>query len=208
MDVTIAAVREVGPDAIAIDFETPSGFDARPGQFVRVMVDVDGEEAIRSYTVSSPTVDDTFEITVGIDPQGTVAPRLATLERGDTVELAGPYGNTYYEGEDRVVVVAGGPGVGPAVGIAERALADGHEAAVVYRDTAPVHQRRLDALADAGAIVHVLGDDDALAPAVADATADGGQVFVYGFADFLSDATDAIVEAGGDPDEAKVENFG
>jgi len=34
--VTVAAVRDVGPDAIAIDFESPAGFVAQPGQFVKL----------------------------------------------------------------------------------------------------------------------------------------------------------------------------
>jgi len=33
-------------------------------------------------------------------------------------------------------------------------------------------------------------------------------VFVYGFDDFVTAATDAIEAAGGDADAAKVENFG
>ena len=37
---------------------------------------------------------------------------------------------------------------------------------------------------------------------------DGEQTFIYGFADFLSDAEVAIEAAGGDPEAAKAENFG
>jgi 3-phenylpropionate/trans-cinnamate dioxygenase ferredoxin reductase subunit len=209
MEVPIAEIREVGSAAIAITFETPTGFDALPGQFVRVIVNVGGEVESRSYTISSPFVDDTFEITVDIDPQqGTVAPRLADFEQGDTVEMTGPYGNIHYENEDRAVVLAGGPGVGPAVGIAERAFADGNDAAVVYRDDTPIHEDRLTTLADGGAVVRILGRGDKLVDAVVDATAGNGQVFVYGFADFVADAVKALSKAGIDPDDAKVENFG
>ncbi|MDG5775742.1 FAD-dependent oxidoreductase [Haloarculaceae archaeon H-GB2-1] len=206
--VTIAAVSDVGPDAIALEFETPDGFEARPGQFVKLTLSVDGEDESRFYTLSSPDVDGSFEITVAIDPEGEVGPHLLDLEAGDDVRLSGPFGNAYYEDEDRVVVIAGGPGVGPAIGIAERALADGNEAAVVYRDAAPLHEDRLDAIEANGAFVRVLDADADLTPAVTDALEDGEQVFVYGFADFLSDATDAIAAAGGEPDAAKVENFG
>jgi 3-phenylpropionate/trans-cinnamate dioxygenase ferredoxin reductase subunit len=209
-DVPVAAVREVGPDAVAIEFETPADFAAAPGQFVKLTLDVDGEPESRFYTLSSPDVEGTFEVTVAIDPEGEVGPHLRDLSAGDTVRVSGPFGNAYYEGERRVVVLAGGPGVGPAVGIAERGLADGNEAAVVYYDDAPIHEDRLDALTDDGAFVEVLdtGDEDAFTDAVADAIGAGGQVFVYGFADFLSLATDAISAAGGEPDRAKVENFG
>ncbi len=210
-NTTVAAVREVGPDAVAIDLETPAGFDARPGQFVKVSLD---DEDARFYTISSPDVADTFEITVGIDPEGTLAPRLADLAAGDAVTVAGPFGRDHYEDEPRVVVLAGGPGVGPAVGIAERTLDDGGTAAVVYRDDEPIHRDRLDALADRGATVRLLAGDESLLDAVAGAleTADEDdpdpQVFVYGFEEFVEAAIDAVAAAGGDPEAAKVENFG
>lgn len=206
----VAAVRRVGPDAIALDLETPDGFDARPGQFVKLSLDVAGETHSRFYTLSSPRVGETFEVTVGIDPEGEVGPRLEALEPGDTITVAGPFGNAYYEDESRTLVLAGGPGVGPAVGIAERTIEDGGEAAVVYRDDDPIHRDRLDALDDAGASVIVLGADEDLTRAVERTLVGDGneQVFVYGFAAFLDAATDAIGAAGGDPDRAKVENFG
>jgi len=206
--LTVAAVEDVGPDTIAVDFESPPDFQARPGQFVKLIMEVDGETEPRFYTISSPDVAGTFEVTVGIDPEGEVTPQLRSLSAGDEVAVSGPFGNASYEGESRVLVLAGGPGVGPAVGIAERALADGNGAAVVYRDDAPVHEQRLAALANDGASVAVLGPADPLADAVADALTDDTQVFVYGFADFLDDATAAIEAAGGDPEAAKVENFG
>ncbi|PSQ07100.1 oxidoreductase [Halobacteriales archaeon QS_5_70_15] len=177
-DARIAAVREVGADDIAVDIETPDGFDARPGQFVKLT----GEGESRFYTISSPDVEGAFEVTIEVDPEGTLGPWLAGREPGDTVGVTGPFGNSYYENEPRVVVLAGGPGVGPAVGIGERALADGGTAAVVYLDDSPVHEA-------------VTGED-------------GEQVFVYGFADFLDLATTAIDAAGGDSESAKVENFG
>ncbi len=204
----VVAVRDVGPDTVAIDFETPDAFDAQPGQFVKLTLAVDGEDISRFYTISSPTVDEAFEITVGIDPDGELAPQLGALEAGDGVRIAGPFGSDYYEGESRAVVLAGGPGVGPAVGIAERALDDGNEAAVVYQDDAPVHEDRLDALAEAGALVSVIDSEESLTEPVADAIEDGGQVFIYGFADFLDAATEALEAAGVNTDDAKVENFG
>ena len=125
MDATVAvtAVRDVGPRTIAIEFEAPDGLDAEPGQFLKLVGSVDGEEYSRFYTLSSPGVDDTFEITVGIDPEeaGPFSDFLLDLAAGDTVDISGPFGRSFYEGESRVVVLAGGPGVGPAVGIGEAA---------------------------------------------------------------------------------------
>jgi cytochrome-b5 reductase len=212
IETTVAAVREVGPDAVAIDLETPARFEAEPGQFVKLSTEIDGETEGRFYTVSSPDTDETFEFTISYDPDegGAFSEYLLNIEAGDTVTITGPFGGDYYEGEARVVVLAGGPGVGPAVAIAERALADGHEAAIVYRDDHPLHEDRLATIATTGADVFILNESEPLTDAVADVltTDEGEQVFIYGFADFLADANDAIDAAGGDPDEAKAENFG
>ena len=208
--LSVAAVSSVGQDAIAIAFESPADFAAHPGQFVKLVAEVDGERESRFYTISSSDVEDTFEVTVEIDPDGSLGPILADLEAGDTVTVSGPYGNAYYEDEARAVVLAGGPGVGPAVGIARRALADGNDAAIVYRDDDPIHEDALDELAADGVTVHVLDAGDDMTAAATDVLTheEGEQVFVYGFADFLDAATTAIDAAGGDPDGAKVENFG
>ncbi|EJN60533.1 FAD-dependent oxidoreductase [Halogranum rubrum] len=208
--VTVTAAESVGSDTIAIEFDAPDGFAAEPGQFVKLSATIDGEGYARFYTLSSPTVEDTFEVTVGIDDEeaGPFSKFLADLGGGDEVEMSGPYGSDHYEGESRVVVLAGGPGVGPAVAIAERALDDGNEAAVVYKDDDPAHEERLSALEDDGATVVVTDGD--ITDAVADAVtgAEGEQVFVYGFAAFVDEAVEAIEDADGDVDGAKIENFG
>jgi ferredoxin-NADP reductase len=211
-ELRVVAVRECGPDTVAIEFETPPELDAQPGQFVKLTAEVGGDSVSRFYTISSPDVEGTFEITVGYDPDegGPFSEYLLALAADDRVRMAGPFGSDFYENEARAVVLAGGPGIGPAVGIAERALAEGNEAAVVYRDDAPVHEERLAALATAGAAVYVLGADEPLADAVAAVVTGepGEQLFVYGFETFLDAATDAMAAVGAAPDDAKVENFG
>ncbi|WP_257299035.1 FAD-dependent oxidoreductase [Haloarchaeobius sp. FL176] len=207
--VRVAAVETVGPGTVAIDVETPEGFEALPGQFVLVQATVDGEELSRYYTLSSPDVDGTFELTVGVDPDGDISPWLADLDAGAELTIEGPFGNIKYDDEGDVVVVAGGPGIGPAVAIAERAVDRGHGAVVLYQDDGPAHTDRLDPLEAAGATVHVFDDgaDADLGDAVGE-YGDDGEVYVFGFADFCELATDALEAAGLDADEANVESFG
>ncbi|MFC4988689.1 ferredoxin--NADP reductase [Saliphagus infecundisoli] len=210
--VTVADVREVGPDTVALELETPAGFDAAPGQFVLLRAEVDGEEIARHYTLSSPRVGERFEITVGIDPDGDLSPWLASLSGGETVHVEGPFGEITYEGGEDVVAVAGGPGIGPAVAIAEAAREAGREAAVVYQyDGDPAHGDRLETLAESGASVALLegseGGDEELADRVADHVEDG-RFYVFGFEAFVRGVADAIEAAGGDPDDAAIENFG
>jgi ferredoxin-NADP reductase len=209
---TVSSVETVGRDTYALRFDAPDGFAAEPGQFVKLGTEIDGESVARFYTLSSPTVGDSFEVTVGIDPDegGEFSAFLADAEAGTEMTLSGPFGDQHYDGEPRAVVIAGGPGVGPAVAIAERPLDDGAEAAVVYRDDDVSHADRLDRLEERGAAIRLLDADEPLDDAVAEALtgSEGETVFVYGFADLVADAEAAIEAAGGDADAAKVENFG
>lgn len=203
-EVTVRAIREVGPDTIAVDLETPDGFDPQPGQFVKLTAFVDGEHVSRFYTLSSPLASDTFELTVGIDDEGTLAPWLRDAA-GEDVAIEGPYGRAFYDGEARVLVLAGGPGIGAAIGIGEAAEADGNDVAIVYRGTAPAHRDRLDGLAVAGVPVELVED---LVDPVDTHLDEETTVFVYGFQSFVTDALAAVEAAGGAPEDAKVENFG
>ncbi|PGF17529.1 oxidoreductase [Natrinema sp. CBA1119] len=207
--VTVESVTEVGPDTVALELETPDGFDALPGQFVLLRASPDDEVLSRHYTLSSPDVGATFELTVGIDPDGDLSPWLADLEAGETVNVEGPFGRITYDGEDDVVAVAGGPGIGPAVAIAEAAHNAGRDAVVIYQADEPAHTDRLEALESAGATIRYVDedDDDTLADAIATHREDG-QLYAFGFEDFVTFVAEAIDDAGGDPDEALIENFG
>ena len=206
-EVAVRSVTDVGPDSVAIAFETPPDFDASPGQFVEISVRIDDDLVQRFFTLSSPAVGDTFEVTVGVDPEGTLTPWLADREAGDIVGVSGPYGDVYYEGERRLVILAAGPGIGPAVGIGERAVENGASVGIIHPADNTVHVDRLRTLADKD--VSILAADDGLdGPTATVMNEIGGTIFVYGFAPFVQDAIGAIEAAGYDPDEAKVESFG
>ena len=207
VSVPVRSVEPAGPDAVAITFESPDDFDGVPGQFVRLSATIDGEVVQRFYTLSSPDVDETFEVTVAIDPDGSLAPWLANREAGDTVTVSGPYGDHYYENEPSVVVIASGPGIGPAVAIGERASEADASVAIVYPGAQSIHRARLSALDDGGAALFPFDEDlDAAIESALDTV--GGTVFVYGFEGFVSDAAAGLEAAGSDPDAAKIESFG
>lgn len=205
--VPVVSVEPAGGDAVAITFETPPAFDGEPGQFVRLGAEIDDEIVQRFYTLSSPDVDETFEVTVSVDPEGSLGPWLADRDPGDTVTVSGPYGDHYYESEPQVIVVAAGPGIGPAVGIGERAIRDGGEVAVVYPADQEIHADRLESLSRDGA--RLVPFDDDLPSAIVEALdAVPGTPFVYGFEGFISEAARGLREAGVDTDDAKIESFG
>ncbi|WP_435067176.1 ferredoxin--NADP reductase [Haloplanus sp. C73] len=201
---TVAAIEEVGTRTVALELETPEGFDADPGQFLLVRATVDGVEETGYYTLSSPDTEGTLEITVEYVPEGTLAPWLAERTPGDTLEIEGPFGDVQYTGDGDAVVVAEGPGIGPAVGIAERARRADHDATIVFWGEEPPHRDRLDALEADGATVLLVESLDEAADTLADAG--DATVYVFGFESFVRDAK-TVAEAVG-VDDLQAESFG
>lgn len=206
VSVPVRSVETVGDDVVAITFEAPPDFDGEPGQFVRLSASVDGDVVQRFYTLSSPDSRETFEVTVAIDPDGSLGPWLAGREPGDSIAVSGPYGDHYYEGEESVVVIAAGPGIGPAIAIGERTIREGGSVALVYPAELKVHGDRLAALAEDG--VDLVTFDEDLDEAVSRAVPVDGAAFVYGFESFVSEAVRALENAGFDASDVKIESFG
>jgi len=202
--VTVAAVEEVGTRTVALELETPEDFDAEPGQFLLVRATVDGVEETGYYTLSSPDTAETMEVTVEYVPEGTLAPWLAERDPGDEIEIEGPFGDVRYTGDGDAIVLAEGPGIGPAVGIAERARREGHDATVVFWGEQPPHRDRLDALEADGATVLLVGSLDEAADTLADAG--DATVYVFGFESFVRDAK-TVADAVG-VDDLRAESFG
>ena len=204
-ETTISRTESVGAETIAVELAAPRGFDGEPGQFVQVSAPLDDEQS-SYYTLSSPEVNGTFEITVAVDDDSSVGSWLAKQATGDTVQVDGPYGEIAYTGGKDVLVLAGGPGIGPGVAIGERALPD-QDVTVVYKDNSYVHRDRLDALAADGVTVEYLQPEEQIAPGLLRPYLDRS-VFVFGFNSFVDDASEAIEKAGGDVGIANIESFG
>lgn len=213
MDGTVCElrqVRDVGPNTVALEVSTPAAFAGRPGQFVQVAREIDGEAVVRHYSISSPVVADTFELTVTVDPDGTLSPLLADASEGETLLINGPFGRVFYEDETDVTAVAAGPGIGPALGVAERAIRDGGSGTLVYAtEDGLVHERRLTALSKAGGPVYVVSTAaDERLRAILNRQPATSQLFVYGFEPFVTRVTAALKAVGVSHTEAKIENFG
>lgn len=210
--VRIETIRWVGEHTIAIELATPEDIDPRPGQFFLVRATIDGEAFARHYTMSSPDASETFELTIGVDEEGVLSPWLATLEPGDRLRLSGPFGRIYYDDEQVSAVLGGGPGVGAGLGVAERAVADGHQSALIAHvgDGDIPHVDRLGALAAAGVPTMVCRDEASLQSAVSavQTTLGDPQWFVFGFKPFVELARAAIEAACGTIESAKIESYG
>src|SRR5690349_24710922 len=65
----------------------PLGFEA--GQFVRIGLDIAGERVARAFSFVNPPQDPVLEFYGVVVPEGPLSPRLARLDAGDTLYVAG-----------------------------------------------------------------------------------------------------------------------
>nr|WP_188861735.1 hybrid-cluster NAD(P)-dependent oxidoreductase [Marinobacterium nitratireducens] len=97
--------------------EQPVMFFFKPGQFVTLELEIDGEQIFRSYTISSsPSVPYSFSITVKRAPGGLVSNWLHdNMVEGTELAVHGPVGqfNCIDYPADKVLMLSGGVGITP-----------------------------------------------------------------------------------------------
>lgn len=102
--------------------EQPVLFFFKPGQFVTLELEIDGEPVMRSYTISSsPSVPYSFSITIKRVPGGRVSNWLHdNLEEGHVLPVHGPVGqfNAIDFPADKVLLLSGGVGITPVMSMA------------------------------------------------------------------------------------------
>lgn len=100
----------------------PHLFHFKPGQFVGLQLEIDGERHIRSYTIaSSPTRPHLIDLTIKLDNSGMVSPWLHShVIPGVELELRGPAGrfNCFDIESDKVLLISAGSGVTPMMSMA------------------------------------------------------------------------------------------
>lgn len=97
--------------------EQPVLFFFKPGQFVTLELEIEGQPVMRSYTISSsPSVPYSFSITVKRVPSGQVSNWLHdNLQQGDELAVHGPVGqfNCIDYNSDKALFLSGGVGITP-----------------------------------------------------------------------------------------------
>ena len=128
MRLRVKEICQATPTAKTIRFERTDGPlpPFRAGQYVNVLVDVDGVLTSRPYSIASPPGSSYLELTVRDKPGGFVAPYLLNeLKVGDELKTTGPSGSFYHEplidGDD-LVFLAGGSGITPFMSIIRDAI--------------------------------------------------------------------------------------
>jgi 3-ketosteroid 9alpha-monooxygenase subunit B len=110
---------------IAIPPELSEEFDYRAGQFCTFRASIDGDEVVRSYSMSSsPDVADPFAVTVKRVPGGRMSNwMIDTLGPGDAIDVLRPAGLFVLRDLDEpIVAFAGGSGITPVFSIVKTAL--------------------------------------------------------------------------------------
>lgn len=146
-------------EAVSIALDVPDelreSFAYRAGQFVTFRLQIDGEQHLRSYSMSSsPEVDEEFRVTVKRVPEGVVSTWLTrSLAAGDVLHSTCPAGVfTLGTGSGDIVCFAAGSGITPIFSLIKTALATTHRRVrLLYanRDaSATIFRAELDTLAE------------------------------------------------------------
>jgi 3-ketosteroid 9alpha-monooxygenase subunit B len=111
---------------LGVPDEIADGFAYEAGQFLTFRVDIDGEQRLRSYSMSSsPAVGDDLQVTVKRVPGGVVSNWMNdTLAVGDEFHATYPAGAFVLgQAQGDLVAFAGGSGITPVFSILKTALA-------------------------------------------------------------------------------------
>jgi ferredoxin-NADP reductase len=134
----VEAVRRETADCVTLVLRPGRGWTAhRPGQYVRVGVDVDGVRLWRSYSVTSAAhrTDGRISIAVNAVPDGVVSNHLVrNARRGLVLHLDQPTGDFTLPAAypQKALFVTAGSGITPVMGILRSHLAELTDVVVVH----------------------------------------------------------------------------
>jgi len=127
--LTVKELQWHGKNAATIVFEAPEeNFDYKPGQYLTIITEVDGQEERRSYSLnSSPFLDKNPAVTIKREEGGKVSGYLIdNLKPGDEVKILKPMGKftTDFDPKNKrhLVLIGGGSGITPLYSILTSAL--------------------------------------------------------------------------------------
>lgn len=124
----------------------------KPGQYIGISVNIDGEEARRQYSLSAAANGANYRISVKREAGGLVSNFLHDrVNAGDTLQLVPPSGEFVLEDSDKpLVLISGGVGITPTLAMLTTALSTGRAIHFIHAARhAGVHAFRdqVDALA-------------------------------------------------------------
>ena len=126
----VAAIARETPEAVAIAFDIPDElrgeFAFRPGQYLTLSTDIDGEEARRSYSICSAPGEATLRVGVKKVADGRFSSFVNDrLSVGDIIRVMPPEGRftSLVGARHDYILIAAGSGITPMLSIASTVLA-------------------------------------------------------------------------------------
>uniref|UniRef100_B0SXU6 Oxidoreductase FAD/NAD(P)-binding domain protein n=1 Tax=Caulobacter sp. (strain K31) TaxID=366602 RepID=B0SXU6_CAUSK len=213
--IEVTAVRDLTPSVREFTLRTPWTAPHGPGAHIDVEVLIDGRPDIRSYSLVGEGGGATRRIAVKGEPNSRGGSRyMWSLAPGARLKVTPPSNSFELSLEDgSYLLLAGGIGVTPMVGMASALARRGADARMIYAGRARGEMAYLDELAEAlGQRLTVSADEDGggppdLATAFAALSAEA-QVYVCGPIPMLEAAKRAWAATGRPASRLRFETFG
>ena len=110
----ILQIEQLTSDVKHLKLSTPEDFDFSPGQFISIVMDIDGKEVRRPYSIASKPSKGFIDLCVKILPNGRATPTINKLKKGDELTLLGPMGGfTVKDPSKDLVFISTGTGITP-----------------------------------------------------------------------------------------------
>ena len=103
-------------DTVTLTLKGDEKLDFKPGQFIMIELISEGKIPKRAYSLSSsPTRNDTLEITVKEMRDGWISKLLNEIKEGEELIVTGPYGHFVFDPETmkEIVLLGAGSGIAP-----------------------------------------------------------------------------------------------
>ena len=105
--------------AFRVELPKDANMDFHPGQFFMVsFVDYAEIKTARAYSIASSPLNNKY-LEIALNRVGPFTTKLFSMKEGDLLKFKGPYGKFYFsdEIENNIVLIAGGTGITPLIGI-------------------------------------------------------------------------------------------
>jgi len=125
-DSEVLESKKLTSDVVALLFRVPEGFSFKPGQFITIHFDVEGEEVVRQYSIAAVRGSE-LEVCIKII-DGVGSEYITSLSKGDVVTMSGSYGVFFVRDMRKdIVCFSVGTGVAPFLSIVSDILEKGEK---------------------------------------------------------------------------------
>ena len=151
---TVLDSRDETPSTRSIRVVKPKDFSFKASQFARLYVDTGEGEDRRPMSIASSPTREYLEFAVRRS-ESSFKKAFFSLNKGDEVRLAGPFGHFFLDPDHPAILIAGGIGITPFKSMIDFAADSGllTSLTLVYSNRSPdevVFREELDALARSG----------------------------------------------------------